>query len=113
MPGLLRNRCRMLSPRSRAQSALAASGAFLALVCLAGAATDLACTCTCCAGLGVRLLAVRTCSAAFRACHAEISTTLYHVAFVVGCSRSGEQSRGKACLCNHAMLNSIWWPTIR
>ena len=82
MPGLLSTRCsQVLSPCSSAHAALAASAVFLALGCLAGAATDLACTC--CAALGGRLLAVRTCSAAFRVCHANMSTSLYHVAFDV------------------------------
>ena len=71
---------RVLSPCSSAHSALAASALFLALGCLAGAATDLACTCTCCAALGGRYLAVRTCSAEFRACHVEMSISLYQVA---------------------------------
>ena len=83
---LLSTRCpsssRALSPCSSAHSALAASAVFLAWGCLAGAATDLACTCTCCAALDERFLVVRTCSAAFRACHAETSTSLYHVALL-------------------------------
>ena len=83
--GLLSTRCQrcsqVLSPCSSAHSALAASAVFLALGCLAGAATDLACTCTCCAALDGRDFLVRTCSAAFKACHAvkQLVTLMFDV----------------------------------